>query len=176
MQTKALKRIFLFLLLVLIVCLCSLTSCCRKVVSTTSTTTTLAIDTVITIPAQIASFYSLLPDNYDTIVLTDPQTGFQLSIHQILDFNTQIVPNSITPIFPKPLTVQSLVEQPNVTYGFTVVKPLQQIPVTANQTTTHTETITAPQKVPWYYRISVKLWFFAFGLLLIFYVVKKVIL
>lgn len=147
-----------------------LLGCSPKIIKKTSKTTTHQIDTILVIPVQKTTFISQLPKQGDSVVLTDRNTGIQLTITEFNSLDTLLSLWSIPDnSFLKP-QIKTVKKKE---YEFRIVQPEKKIPVKINETIVELNKTNTPALVPWYYKLSFKILVFALAIILMIYLLKR---
>lgn len=154
--------IFLFIIALL------LFACSPRISTKTSKTIKHQIDSVITIPKQNTTFISQLPKQGDSVVLTDRNTGIQLTITEFISLDT-ILSFWADNAFLK-TQVKTL---PKKEYEFKIKLPEKKIPVKINETIFEINKTNTTPNVPWYYKISFKVLVFVLVVILMMYLLKR---
>jgi hypothetical protein len=169
---------FLFLFL--------LASCSPRIVEKTTKTTTREIDSLIIFPEQQTSFISFLPKQGDSIILTDRNTGVELTIKEFISQDT-VIPNK--PVIPKNHVILSASEESppkkpvtsslsrstkqKKEYEFKIKEPQKTIPIKINEKVVEENKTVTITKTAWYYKASLKLVIFLIVAAILLFILRK---
>ena len=148
-------------------------SCSPRIVEKTSKTTIRHLDSTVIIPEQETVFHSLLPENADSIILTDRKTGVKLIIKEYINLDSILGFENISPESISSKGVQMIDKESKLSYEFKILEPKQKIPVLINEEVTEKTKTISKTKTPWYYKLSFKLIIFGIAIGLMFYLLKR---